>query len=274
MLKRYLNKKILLSLLFYSIISIFLYFSNVAVVNASVIRSYESSHLKYVYGTDSYMILEGFQPPTLSRLYDRTHIRYKTTFNLTDTDYSSYNPFYNYIKKYDYKFYLNQLDSPFYLNSIEFFQRIQIEDPYISNQDTCVTRFEDLFANLYVHQLWSFYIDYDYDNEKFEPIEWLATMVSYNAYFNDYTTTEKIIQKDDVTYREIVFSVTVQPYYYTYDSTGEIVINPNDFKDYVSYGVNYSTCNGSLHYQFDFFNLLKAHQVNIGPVPANSGSYL
>lgn len=274
MLKKYLNKKILLSLLFYFIISIFLYFSSVAVVEASTIHSFQHPYLKYLYGTDSYMILEGFQPPSKSTVYDRTHIRYKTTFNLTDTDYSSYNLFYNYIKEFNYKFYLNKLDSPFYLNSIEFFQNIKIQDPYISNQGTCVTRFEDLFANLYVHQLWSFYIDYDYDNEKFEPIEWLATMVSYNGYFNDYTTTEKIIQKDDVTYREIVFSVTVQPYYYTFDSGGEIVINPNDFKSYISYNSGNDTCVGSLHYQFDFFNLLKAHQVNVGPVPANSGSYL
>ncbi len=274
MLKKYLNKKILLFLFVYLIISIFLYFSSIANVKASVINSSNGNSIKYYYGPSQYVLLDGFKPSKSSSQVDFTHIRYKPLNNLEGTEYFKYVPFYNNISSFSYKFKLNSTSSDMYLSSLELFQRLAIEDSYIDSQSSCVQRFTDLFLNFYVHQLWSFYIDYDYDNEKFEPIEWLSSMISYNGNFHGYSSTEKIIKKDDKIYREIVFSVTILPYYYSYDSNGELIVDPNDYKSYISYNKNANTCDAILHYQFDFLNLSKAHQFSIGPISANSGSYL
>lgn len=273
MLKKYLNKKVLLYFVIYLFIS-FLYFFCISNVNASVITSWGGHPINYYYGPNSYIMLESFLPSNSSVSPEFTHIRYKSSSQLNGTDYFTHVPFYNSSVDYNYKFKLNSTNADLYLNSIEFFQKMAISDTYVSNQDTCVQRFEDVFTNLYIHELWSFYIDYDYDIEKFEPIEWLSTMLSYNGLFNDYVTNEKIIQKDDKTYREIIFSVTLQPYYYTYDSNGEIVVNSDDFKSYITYDSNRNSCTGILHHQFDFYNLPKSHNVNLGIIPANSGSYL
>ena len=274
MLKKYLNKKILLSLFFYSIISIFLYFSSVAVVEASVVNGIFTKSAKYYYGPTQYIVVSGFKPSTNYTTGDFTHIRYKNTLNMED---SSSFPYFegNFIqdKSPDFKFRLYN-NSSLYLYSIEFFQRMLIEDTYVHSQAACEQRFDDALMNFYVHQLWSFYIDYDYDYEKFEPIEWLSSMISYHGDFNDYTSNEKIIQKDGKTYREIVFSVTIQPHYYTYDINGNPIVDVEDYKNYISYNEESNSCEGMLHYQFDFWNLPRAHQFNIGPVPAKSGSYL
>lgn len=179
--------------------------------------------------------------------YHRQDRQYDDTISYSKSQSEDLLPF-------DYKFNFRVLGMEqydFYPINFEVAYPIKFKNQFTEHtQSNCELSYENAFLNLRIHTLWSIIVDYDYNSDYFEPIEWLSVQNTYNPLnFPEYSTKEKILEKDGKQYREIIFS-------YSFDAD---IDNSGIPGVYVIDNTRYCGAYGSI--KFDFYDIFKDHNL-------------